>query len=524
MASFPVQKIQGSATIVSESRARIINDEEIMAHFGKRQQFKRNFGLISILGMACTLMLTWQGSVANLLPPLLNGGPTGAIIAFPLVIFGVLCQVLVMAEMASMVPLAGGEYNWVAVLAPQNLSNFLSYTVGWVTVIAWQAACASVTWINTLLILVVAGINYPQYNMQMWNAVLTFWALVVLSVFVNTYLGRAFPSIEAMVLILHIVGFFAILIVLLYLAPKNPSEAVFNSFFNGGGFSSTAQSVIIGSVTIMYSFNGVDGATHMAEEIENSAVVIPRAMVLSVFINGLTGYAMLIAVCFCMGPLEELLSGTFPFPFLLILMKITGSTAATTALVCASIIIITGISGSIGLMATASRMLWAFAREDGVPFSRYVSRVERRTALPLYSIGITATISILLSLITLGSTTTFSALTGLTVAGFYSAFMVSACVMLWRRLVTPAEKIAWGPFRLGKLGVPVTVLSLIYSFIGWFFSFWPPTTTVTVQTFNWSTVVYFGVMILSMLYYGLRARHTYTGPKMEIVDVVRRDV
>ena len=47
-------------------------------------------------------MLTWQGSVANLLPPLLNGGPTGAIIAFPIVTFGVLTQVLVMAEMASM--------------------------------------------------------------------------------------------------------------------------------------------------------------------------------------------------------------------------------------------------------------------------------------------------------------------------------------------------------------------------------------------------------------------------------------
>jgi amino acid permease len=47
-------------------------------------------------------VLTWQGAVANLLPPLVNGGPTGAIIAFPLVAFGVMTQVLVMAEMASM--------------------------------------------------------------------------------------------------------------------------------------------------------------------------------------------------------------------------------------------------------------------------------------------------------------------------------------------------------------------------------------------------------------------------------------
>lgn len=162
-------------------------------------------------------------------------------------------------------PLSGGEYNWVAILAPKNCSNFLSYVVGWVTVIAWQAACASVAFINTMLIMAIASINYPTYQMQMWQAMLVFWALVALSVFVNTYLGRAFPSIEALVLVLHIVGFFVILIVLLYLAPKNPTGMVFNTFVNGGGFSSTAQSVIIGSVTIMYSFNGVDGATHMGK-------------------------------------------------------------------------------------------------------------------------------------------------------------------------------------------------------------------------------------------------------------------
>ena len=261
-------------------------------------------------------------------------------------------------------------------------------------------------------------------------------------------------------------------------------------------------------------------------------------MILTVFINGVTGFGMLIAFCFCMGPLEEVLGGQFPYPFMIILARITNSMAATTILVSVSwtyrslhvlihrqtaIIIVTGISGSIGLMASASRMLWAFSREDGVPFSRFLSRIEPRTALPLFSIGTTAAVSILLALIPLGSTTAFYALTGLTVGGFYSSFMISACVMLWRRLVTPTSDIAWGPFRLGKAGIPVTLLALFYSFIGWFFSFWPPTAMVTVRTFNWSLVVYFSVVILSMAYYGLRARHTYTGPKIEIIGIVRKD-
>ena len=39
---------------------------------------------------------------SNVQVSLLNGGPTGTIVAYPLVFLGVLAQTLVMAEMASM--------------------------------------------------------------------------------------------------------------------------------------------------------------------------------------------------------------------------------------------------------------------------------------------------------------------------------------------------------------------------------------------------------------------------------------
>lgn len=189
--------------------------------------------------------------------------------------------------------------------------------------------------------------------------------------------------------------------------------------------------------------------------------------------------------------------------------------------------------GVFGLLATASRMLWAFAREDGVPFSAQVSKVlscvifsklwsnhltqiERRTCLPLVSIGTTTFISLILGLIALGSEATFNALSGLTVAGFYSAFIISATVWLWRRVTTPAENLPWGPFRLGKLGVPTILAALVYSWVGLIFAFWPPIAAVTVETFNWSLVVYLGVIFLAIGWWFLRARKTYTGPKTEI--------
>jgi choline transport protein len=123
-----------------------------------------------------------------------------------------------------------------------------------------------------------------------------------------------------------------------------------------------------------------------------------------------------------------------------------------------------------------------------------------------------------MALLNLGSSVAFYALTGLTVAGFYSGFMVSASIMLWRRTTTPASKIAWGPFRLGYLGVPITIIALFYSFIGWLFSFWPPVAgeALTIMTFNWSMVVYFSVLFIAMGYWVFRARHSYIGPKIEV--------
>jgi choline transport protein len=179
-------------------------------------------------------------------------------------------------------------------------------------------------------------------------------------------------------------------------------------------------------------------------------------------------------------------------------------------------VLLISISGSFALLATASRMLWAFAREDGVPGAAYLARVETRSALPLWATGATALISLALALVNLGSPLAFSALTGLTVAGFYSSFLVAAGVMLHKRLTTPPAAMFWGSFRLGRAGVPVTLLAMLYTALGWLFSFWPQTLPVTRANFNWSLVVYFGFLLVALVFWMFRARKTYTGPKVEM--------
>lgn len=142
--------------------------------------------------------------------------------------------------------------------------------------------------------------------------------------------------------------------------------------------------------------------------------------------------------------------------------------------------------------------------------------MEPHTALPLYCIGLSTAISVLLALFNIASTTAFNALTSLVIASFYSSFTLSAGVLLHKRLRTAPEHMFYGPFQLGRAGLPVILLSIAYSVIGIFFSFWPATSEVTAMTMNWSVLVFFAVLIFSLLFWAVYGRKVYTGPLLEL--------
>ena len=84
-----------------------------------------------------------------------------------------------------------------------------------------------------------------------------FWAVLLVCVAMNTVFSKALPTIEVAVLILHILGFFAIIIPLLYLAPKDSAKDVFTAFENAGGWSSQTLSFFVGLNGVAVAFVGM---------------------------------------------------------------------------------------------------------------------------------------------------------------------------------------------------------------------------------------------------------------------------
>jgi len=275
-------------------------------------------------------------------------------------------------------------------------------------------------------------------------------------------------------------------------------------------------SFFVGFITTMGSFLGVDGADHIAEEVQAAPKVIPQAMIGSIFINGIMGFAMLLGVLFCMGDIVAATQSVTGYPFIDIFTFATGSTAGGTGL--SAIVLSVNIFSVTSVLASASRMLWAFSRENGVPGARYISRVDPRTRLPLYAIGVTTFINVLLSLINIGSSQAFQAFISLLIASYYSSFMIAASVMLRKRLTGEDKKLPWGPFKLGRAGIPITVLAMAYTVVGLFFSFWPFTPFVTPELMNWSILLFGAAMIFSLGFYAIYGRKQYRGPIYELAD------
>jgi len=119
----------------------------------------------------------------------------------------------------------------------------------------------------------------------------------------------------------------------------------------------------------------------MSEEIKNATTVVPRSIVYGLIMNGAIGFGTIIAALFCIGDPEAISQTEYTYPFIAIFVQATKSKGGSAVMV--SLILLVGLGLDIGIMAAASRMLWSFARDHGVPGWQYVSKVLMLLTNPL---------------------------------------------------------------------------------------------------------------------------------------------
>ena len=102
-------------------------------------------------------------------------------------------------------------------------------------------------------------------------------------------------------------------------------------------------------------------------------MVVPKGMMMGTIISGVSAFAFSIAILFSIGDLTAALSTPTNYPIIEIFKNAVQSNRATNAMVAA--LISSMMFSTFGLLASASRLTWAFARDKGLPFSSYLSHV-----------------------------------------------------------------------------------------------------------------------------------------------------
>ncbi|KAK3071268.1 hypothetical protein LTR53_008950 [Teratosphaeriaceae sp. CCFEE 6253] len=501
---------------------------------------QRNFQFMSVLGFGCTLIGTWNFLLGLIAFGLTDGGTAGLIYGFIICLAGFSCVYLSVAEMASMAPTSSAQklseipqlHQWYdqstrsTTRADHDMQDTWSQSDGkarsvypgdsfWTIPRKLRRASTdpgndypqicSTAYLAGTIIQGLIILNHPTYSPQPYQGTLLVWAVMLFCVIFNVFLAKRLPFVEGVLLIIYVVGFFAIIIPLWVLAPRSPASEVFTTFNNEGDWSSKGVAVLVGLGGIVPSLAGYDCAVHMAEEIKDSSKTLPQAIVLGVAVNGIMGLIMVITICFTLGDTDSILGTTTLYPFIQVFFNATNSYAATNTMT--AIIVIVFTSAVISEIATSSRQLWSFARDGGLPFSRWISPGAN---IPLNAIYVSIVIVVLVSLINLGSTVALNAINSVTISALMASYLLTIGCLVYRRLggwPLPARR-----WSLGRAGLPINIASLAFLLPLFVFAFFPLATPVTPSSMNWGVVMFGGVVVVATVYYAVEGRKAYTPP------------
>ena len=319
-----------------------------------------------------------------------------------------MCIAASLAEFLSAYPTAGGQYHWVAVIAWPSWRPVLSYITGWINTGGWIALVATGGLLGSQLIVGVISLMNPDYVPQRWHQFLIYVGYNLFGFLVNAFGNHLLNIFNKAAITWSIGGFIIICITVLACASPNYSTGkfVFTDFINETGWPD-GVAWLLGLLQGGLGLTGYDAVAHMIEEIPNAAVEGPKIMIYCVGIGMFTGFIFLMSLLFVAGNIDAVISSPAG-PLLQILYNATNSHAGAICLLMFPIVCL--LFATTSIMTTSSRMTWAFARDRGLPFSKFFSRVHPKLDVPMESLILTNVLVLIFGLVFLGSSSAFNAI------------------------------------------------------------------------------------------------------------------
>lgn len=370
-------------------------DLKVLHGMGYAQELQRSMSKFSNFAISFSIICILSGGINSFAQSIASVGGAGGGIGW---IVGAALSgmfALAMAQIASAFPTAGGLYHWGSILG----NRFW----GWLT-----------AWLNLLgLITVLGAINIGTAYFftgtfgSMFGFTGTDWQIVGF-VAVITIIQAIFNhiGIKATTFLTDISGYIifattAVLVVAcLWFAPAIDISRLwtFTNFSGEAGGNVFPQSDNIGYLFLLclllpvYTITGYDASAHTSEETKNAAESVPRGIVSSVIWSALVGWIMICAITLAIPDLPTAAAQGWNMFFATMDAILPNGLKMAIYF----FILLAQLLCGLATVTSASRMLFAFSRDDGVPgFSKALASVSPKYRTPVNAIWTATALCIL---------------------------------------------------------------------------------------------------------------------------------
>src|SRR3954469_16874500 len=346
--------------------APLDRDTEELRKLGYAQQLLRDMAGFANFALSFSIISILTGAITLYGYGLKMGGPLEMAVGWPLVSLLTLPVAASLAQLASSYPTAGALYHWASILGGRGAGFFTA----WLNCIGQFAITAGIDYGLAEFLAAVLGL--PEGRAY----VLRVYVVVLLSHAVLNHLGvRLVGRLNQLSAWVHIAGVLAIVSGVVFFAQLRSPSFLLTRFTDSP--RPYAAGFLLGLLQAAWTFTGYDASAHLCEETHDPTRNAPWGIFLSVAVSAVFGWALLAAVTLATGALPA--AAAAENPFLHVLRTSLGPRLGGGLVGVAMLAMwFCGLSS----VTSNSRMLFAFARDGGLPFSGYVSRVSPRFRSP----------------------------------------------------------------------------------------------------------------------------------------------
>ncbi|XWW97907.1 hypothetical protein V2A60_005903 [Cordyceps javanica] len=487
-------------------------DARDLAEMGHDQALRRNFNSWSMFFFSVSVLATWTTFGLGLSTGLTSGGPVSILWGLALVTVCNLCVAVSLGELCSSMPTALGQAYFVARIWPGKPGRFVSYLCAWISTCGWWTLFASQNafMTNFLLSMKVLLVEDWPWASTGWVEFLVYLSITIFSSVILCISGRknsALPLINSFVGISFIALFFIISLSLLISVgirkdlEFQPASFTFGKWLNTTGWND-GVTWFLGLVQSAYGLTAFDSVVHMTEEIPNPRRNIPRVLLLSVLLGAVTGFIFMVVCLFCIQDLEKVLNPPSGLPFVELMVQAMGLQGGMALL---SMFIFNGIGQSITCGLAASRMTWGFARDGGIPWSKYFEAVDDTWHVPVRAIWLQCLVTSLVGTLFIFADTVLEAILSTTTI----ALTISYGIPIMTLLMVGRDRLPRGSFRLGRFGPVINWIAIVYCTVSSVFFFFPGAPNPSLADMNWAIGVLGVVVLVALGFWVINGHRTY---------------